>query len=139
MPTAPRVVIEQVPNDLIRIFHVNERISSETLYDSLPGVDNLGRFGVRDHNPSTIQTALSFYDIEGVTSVSLDIYQVRVTISRAFDWEDIEPLVVDLVRKHLKWDDCEVRGHDSRPMYGGSPSVGGFGDFDLHEASDFEK
>ena len=38
---APRIVIEQFPNDLIREFHVNERISSEKLYDSLPGADAL--------------------------------------------------------------------------------------------------
>ena len=69
MPT-PRIVIEQFPNDLIRDFHVNKRISSEKLYDSLPGADTLAKFAVRDHNPSTIQTALSFYEIEGVTSVS---------------------------------------------------------------------
>lgn len=112
MPT-PRIVIEQFPNDLIRDFHVNERISSEKLYDSLPVADNLARFAVRDHNPSTIQTALEFYTIEGVTSVSLDIYEVRVTISRAFDWDDITPQVVDLIKKHLQWDDCEVLDHDS--------------------------
>lgn len=38
---APRIVIEHFPNDLIREFHVNERISSEKLYDSLPGADAL--------------------------------------------------------------------------------------------------
>lgn len=126
MPT-PRIVIEQFPNDLIRDFHVNKRISSEKLYDSLPGADALVRFAVHDHNPSTIQTALSFYEIEGVTSVSLDIYEVRVTISRAFDWDDITPQVIDLIKKHLRWDDAEVRDHDPSPAY--SHGSSGFGDF----------
>lgn len=68
----PRIVIEQFPNDLIRDFHMNGRISSEKLYAALPGAEALV-FAVRDHDPSTIQTALTFYEIEGVTSVSLDV------------------------------------------------------------------
>ena len=131
MPT-PRIVIEQFPNDLIRDFHVNERISSEKLHDSLPGAEALV-YLINDHAPSTIWTALSFYEIEGVASVSLDIYEVRVTIRRAFDWDDIAPQVIERIKKHLRWDDAEVRDHDSRPAYGcGSGSLD-FGDIDLPE------
>lgn len=85
---APRIVIEHFPNDLIREFHVNERISSEKLYDSLPGADAL-KYRIGEVAPSTIQTALSFYEIEGVTSVSLDVYEARIIISPAFDWDEI--------------------------------------------------
>ena len=66
---APRIVIEHFSNDLIREFHVNERISSEKLYDSLPGADAL-KYRIGEVAPSTSQTALSFYEIEGVTPVS---------------------------------------------------------------------
>ena len=138
MSRDPRIVIEQFPNDLIREFHVNERIASEKLYDSLPGADALARFSVRDHSPATVQTALSFYDIEGITSVSLDIYEVRITISRAFDWDDVTPQVIDLIKKHLHWDDCEVRNHDSRPAYERGRQHGGFElpDLPMPSASD---
>ena len=132
---APRIVIEQFPNGVIRTFHVNERISSEKLYDSLPGADALARFAAREHNPSTIQTALSFYEVEGVTSVGLDIYEVRVTIGRAFDWADITPQVIDLIKKHLCWDDAEVRDHDSRPVYSLDDVFSGIG-LDLVEESE---
>ncbi len=101
------------------------------LYDSLPGADALAMFAVRDHNPSTIQTALSFYEIEGVTSVGLDIYEVRVTIGRAFDWDDITPQVIEHIKKHLRWDDAEVRDHDSRPAYSRGSGSLYFGDIDL--------
>lgn len=127
---APRIVIELFPNDLIRDFHVNERISSEKLYDSLPGAEAL-TYRINDHAPSTIQTALSFYEIEGVTSVSLDIYEVRITISRAFDWDDITPQVIERIKKHLLWEDAEVREHDSRPAYGHGSGSLDLGDIDL--------
>ena len=120
----PRIVIEQFPNDLIRKFHINERISYETLYASIPGVDALAMFSERDHSPSTIQTALSFYEIEGVTSISLNIYEVSVTIGRAFDWNDITPGVIDLIKKHLRWDVVEISSHYPRPAYSrGSESL----------------
>lgn len=138
---APRIVIEQFPNDLIREFHVNERISSEKLYDSLPGADAL-KYRISEVTPPTIQTALSFYEIEGVTSVSLDIYEVRITISPAFDWDEITPQVIDRIKKHLLWDDVEVRSRDSRPAYGyGRPpsDLGDLSDFGLDESSQSEE
>lgn len=136
MSRDPRIVIMQCPYDRIREFHVNGRIACEKLYDSIPGADALARFSVRDHTPATIQTALSFYDIEGVTSVSLDIYEVRITISRAFDWDDVTPQVIDLIKKHLHWDDCEVRDHDSRQGYECERSIGGGLDFSGADAPD---
>lgn len=118
MSREPRIVIDRYPmNNLTRVFYVNDRIASETLVDTISGADYLAKFQVEKHSPATVQTALSFYDIEGVTSVGLSIYEVRVTISLAFDWEDVNPQVIDLIKKHLHWDDCEVRDHVSLPSY----------------------
>jgi hypothetical protein len=116
--STPRIVIESFPNDTIKYFHVNGRISSEKLYDTLPGADALAKFGMNDHAPSTIQTALSFYEIEGVTSIGLDIYEVSVTISPAFKWEEIIPQVVDVIKKQLRLEgEVELLDRDFRPAY----------------------
>lgn len=136
MSRDPRIVIKHFPYDLIREFHVNERIAAEKLCDSDPGVDSLARFSIRDHSPATIQTALSFYDIDGVTSVGLNIYEVSITISLAFDWDDVTPQVIDLIKKHLRWDDCEVRDHDSLQDYERGRSIGGGLDFSGADAPD---
>ena len=116
--STPRTVIESFPNETIKYIHVNNRISSEKLYDTLPGADALAKFGMNDHFPSTIQTTLSFYEIEGVTSIGLDIYVVSVAISPAFVWEEIIPQVVDVIKKQLRLEgEAELRDRDFRPAY----------------------
>ena len=113
-----RIVIESFPNNTLKYFHVNARISSERLYSTLLHADALAKFGMNDRAPSTIQTALSFYEIEGVTSIGLDIYEVSVTISPAFEWEEIIPQVVDVIKKQLRLEgEVELLYRDSRPAY----------------------
>lgn len=121
---SPRIVIELYPNELRRTFHVNARISSEKLFDSIPGLQGL-QLEMNDVSHDVIQTALEFYEIDGVTGVNLDTYEVGIGISRAFDWEEVTPQVIERVKKLLQWDDCEVREHDSRPVYERSRSMAG--------------
>ena len=116
--STPRIVIKSFPNVTLKYFHVNARISSERLYSTLLEADALAKFGMYDRAPSTIQTALSFYEIEGVTSIGLGIYEVSVTISPAFEWEEIIPQVVDIIKKQLCLEgEVELLYRDSRPAY----------------------
>lgn len=138
MSRDPRIVVEYFPNEFIRTFHVSERIVPWRLYSSFSGVDALMRFSSSSipphNNPATVRTALSFYEIDGVVDVGLDAYEVRVTISLAFDWDDVTPKVLSLIKKHLYWDSCEVRNHDSRPAYGRGRQ---YGASDTSEDDDF--
>lgn len=138
MPTNPRIVVEHHPNDIIRTFHVNQPISSEKLYDTIPGAEALVKYAERNHAPSTIQTALSFYETGGVTSVSLDIYEVRIMIGRAFDWDDIAPQIIETIKKHLDWDEVEVSDHGSRQVYGYSLGWREHSDEEMEEAVDLD-
>ena len=125
----PRIVIQH-PSQHHRKFHVNKSISSETLYDTLPGADSLKKFGSLSCEPNTIETALSFYVIEGVTSVGLAIYEVRITISPAFDWAEIESQVIEIIKKHLQWEDVEISNYEPDQVIGADSSEGGTGSDD---------
>lgn len=103
-----KVLVELVPNDRIRNFWVTSPIASESLYDTFPGANGL-RFSVADHTADTIKTALRFYDTDGVASVGLDIYKVRITIASGCDWRNIQPEVVNTICELLQWDTCSVR------------------------------
>ncbi len=47
--------------------------------------------------------------IDGVLNVGLDVYRVQVTIGPAFDWDELTPQLVDVLRAHLGWsEDVEV-------------------------------
>lgn len=133
----PRIVIEQFPNELIREFHVNEPISTQKLFDSVSGLESLEKFAVGQYESATIDVARSFYEVEGVTSVSLDIYEVRITIGRAFDWDDIITEVVNRIEKRLSWVDAEILHHDSRVKYGSGYGLAtSFGDYDYDSSSE---
>lgn len=111
----PRIVIQLFPNPQMRYYHVNSRIADQRLYASL-GVQGL-QYEIKRVDAATIAKALSFYDIEGVTGVGLNIYSVDIEISPAFRWEDLEPRIVEIIRKHLHWDeDPVIELKDSRNM-----------------------
>jgi hypothetical protein len=51
-------------------------------------------------------------------TIGLDIYVVRVTISPAFEWEEIIPQVVDVIKKQLRLEgEVELLDRDFRPAY----------------------
>lgn len=111
--SGPRLVIEVYGNDRKRTYHVNTRIAQERLYNSLSCLESMLKFGYGDNLPETIELAKLFY-VEGVSNVTLDIYEVRIEIANAFHWRDIEPVIIAIIKSILRWDDVEIIYRDNR-------------------------
>jgi hypothetical protein len=109
-----RIRIEIYGNPNMREFHVNAQISCEKVQSGIMGSTRDDPFRVmgfsRDKElaADTKATLMRFYDVDGVESTGLDIYCVRIERSPAFEWEEIESNIVEVIKELVNWADDEV-------------------------------
>lgn len=110
-----RIRIETRVNMEYRDYHVNAVISAEEVWGGLAGADRNDPFRqlslsgkARELTDDTKATIMRLYDIEGVTSVGLNTYEVTLSKSAAFEWSEIDPQVVTVLTELLQWQGCDV-------------------------------
>ncbi len=97
----PRLQAEIVPNQDIRLYHVNFGLCAqqERFRKLLPGPIADYEQKELDKLPEHAKMlVLGIYGIPGVVGVSLEAYELRVEKARMFEWTDIEPQIVGLVK-----------------------------------------
>jgi hypothetical protein len=111
---ATRIRIEVFPgNSVYRKFHVSAMMSSEKLHGGSrlnPFQDMLSSMsGKVELTEDTKATILRFYDIDGISAVGIDSFEVNITRSPAYEWEELEPEIIIVVKSLAKWpEDAEV-------------------------------
>jgi len=95
----PKVQTERVGNQNCRVYHTNFKMSrrdvskifSSELFDPQPE-------DMEGESELTKTLAIGINGIEGVETFSITGYTLFVGKAHLFDWEEIEPQVVDLIR-----------------------------------------
>lgn len=113
--TPKRIRVEVLPNSDTRDFHVTTQISAEQLHGGVLGGsrhDPFYIFSVSEEkkvlSDDTKETVMRFYDIDGVQSVGLDSYSVKIERSPAYEWEDIEDDIIATIKVVADWSDEDV-------------------------------
>lgn len=89
-----RIRIEVYPNNPERRrYHVNTRIWPTSFTVNVDTVVNL----VDD-----------FHAIDGITDANLNTYDISVIRSPAFEWEELEPVIIDTIKAVVGWQDDDV-------------------------------
>lgn len=121
MSRTPRIVVETFPNDLIREYHTNVRVTNTPYHEMFGRPDSPSMNELLGREPLGEQGQVFVNDlhaIDGVTEVSLEPYHIRITIAAAFDWQDdVEPQVLDRIKAYFGWADQDVDVRN-RNVYG---------------------
>ncbi len=96
----PRIVIENnLPNSDVRNYHTTAEISHYSIHNfwrplrrqsSDSYLEQVGRIGT--------QLLMDIFAISGVNEVFIKPYELHVSKGKAFDWEDIEPAIIEALK-----------------------------------------
>ena len=117
MTLTKRIRIQVHPNIDFRTYHVTAQVSAEKIHGGILGGDRHNPFRSfsfggteKELTDDTKATIMRFYDVEGIESVGLDVNQVDISRSPAFDWEEIEPHIIVAIKTTVGWvgEDVEI-------------------------------
>ena len=91
MSRAPRLIVETFPTPTIRRFHVNAALTAE-----------------RGQGEDYFRLIDQLRAVDGVTTAEVERYTAKVYIGRAFEWDDVQPLVIAVLSERLGWHPEEV-------------------------------
>ncbi len=108
-----KIKIEEVPNEAILNFHVDKKVSPELVVDA-DSVENIKEewdFMEDGKEPPEILVALAeaLFAIPGVTSLGFDKYEITVEKAELFEWKDIEPKVLEIIKAQFLKEGEEVK------------------------------
>lgn len=92
--------IEECPNQNILCFHVTEKISSNFMIS----IDSMETFEMfkdeirKDEREFLKHLSGALLAIHGVTEITFDKYEISVEKGEVFDWENIEPDVIHVIK-----------------------------------------
>ncbi len=122
----PRIKIETVPNPDIRVYHVTTEISRYSIHNfwrplhrdsSEKYLEEVGEIGTQLLN--------EVFALPGVNEVFIKPYELSVTKAGAFDWEDIEPGIIEALKKTFGEGVEEVEIIQSQMFYRETPKPEG--------------
>ena len=107
-----RIRVEILPNPDYRKFHVNTVVSSQKIYGGILGGSRHDPFSQTrskeiEFSEDTKATVMRFYDIDGISCVGLDTYEVDIFRSPAYEWDEIHEQIIDIITEIVCWSDVE--------------------------------
>ena len=99
MARKPKVQTEIVPNPHCRLFRTNFKLSEERVGKTLQGrmmsseLEELNKA-----SDAAKKLVIGVDGIDGVETFSLNAYELQVVKAPLFDWEEIEPQIIGLIR-----------------------------------------
>lgn len=94
-----RIIVERVPNPHCLVFHTTAELSQGSISQlfwrplrpySEPYLNEMGEHGAR--------VVRQIFAIAGVAEVSITPYHLHISKGEAFDWEDIKPAIIEVIR-----------------------------------------
>jgi hypothetical protein len=108
-----KIKIEEVPNEAILYFHVDRKVSPELVVDAGSVESIKEEWDIMDTGKQPPETlvalATALFEILGVTSLGFDKYEIVVEKAEVFEWEDIEPKVVEVIKAQFLKEGEEVK------------------------------
>lgn len=122
-----RILIEKFPNDRIREFCTTMQLTAEK--DGRIGKGGMSGISLleerRERAGEVAEKLLQrIYELHGVEEVTVEDYEVRVGIGKAFLWEEVQPGVLDVLKTVFgdaevevvqKWSSDYFK-HDTKPV-----------------------
>lgn len=95
-----KIIIEKVPNEQIKVFNVNKRISDKsiTLFDGINTIETEGS-KIGELGKKIISR---LFEIEGVEHVFLHLYSLTITKAKAFTWDELESDIKKVITFSIK-------------------------------------
>lgn len=90
-----RLIPESVPNDRIRVYHINRTVSGT----SIASITRGNRAYDTAIGPIGRAIAGELLAVDGVTEVTLRPYSVSIEIAEAFEWTEVEGKVLATLRR----------------------------------------
>lgn len=94
----PGIVIQGHIDTCVRQYHVRPQLTYISTPETMPVLRESDTIPVR-----VWAFRNSLFSITGITDVTIYPYSFKVTIGRAFTWEEIEPKMIDKIRKQYMW------------------------------------
>lgn len=97
------ILLEEVPNKTRKQFHIKSKMVNETLYDvtSNKYIKDKPSSVISIKSKNLINTMLG---VKGVVSITVEKYNIGVSIGKAFDWETdkIQDTIINILNKFMK-------------------------------------
>lgn len=92
------IIAEEHPNLLMRSYHLNKKVSQTGIVSRMFG--RFDSFSGDEVTPEMEELSAILLGIEGLdTDFSFDTHDISVGIGLAFDWKEIEPQVIEAIKK----------------------------------------
>lgn len=108
-----KIKIQEVPNEAILYFHVDKLVSSMLIIDadSIESIkDEWDMLNKGKKAPEKLVAfAEALFAIPGVTFLGFDKYEIVVEKAELFEWEDIEPKVIEIIKTNFLEEGEEVK------------------------------
>lgn len=136
---SPRLVVALVPNLYRRCYHVNVRISTDFIeMFHMPLRESSEKY-IEKVGPVGSELIRKLDAIIGISEVTLQQYEVGISLGGAFDWSDVEDDILEAIKDCFgdRKNEVEVIHRDERPLYrSGHHDFDGELDMPYHSALD---
>lgn len=102
-----RIITERVPNPYHRRYHMPVEVSAYHIHNFHRPLRDSSEKYLEDLGQCGRQIVEEVMKLDGVTAVTIQPYEVSVSIGEAFEWEDIHPHVI-MILKGMVVQKCEV-------------------------------
>ena len=103
------VVIDKRGNGMMKEFHTNQRLSHYP--EQYQGPADAHEFSVIDEQNECYVLADLLFGVPGIQFVEIDGYIVRVAISRAFQWKEVQEQTITLIRQYVRAEKAKDTGN----------------------------
>lgn len=117
---SPRLVVALVPNLYRRCYHVNVRISTDFIeMFHMPLRESSEKY-IEKVGPVGSELIRKLDAIIGISEVTLQQYEVGISLGGAFDWSDVEDDILEAIKDCFgdRKDEVEIVRSDERHLYG---------------------
>lgn len=103
------VVIEEThPHPDIRTFHTNTEISQNHINSFKRPLRESSKPYLAEVGPDGSAIVNDLLTVDGIIEVTISSYEIAVHIGKAFSWEDMNPQIQAILRKHCEEPMAEV-------------------------------
>ena len=112
MSQVKRIRFEFHPYSYVRSYHLTAQVSNEEVIgDSMVGSNRrtpfVSPYGAGELTEGTKASLSTFYKIAGIDSVGLEANTVRIQLSHAYEWPEVEDAIIATLKDIVGWTDDE--------------------------------
>ena len=100
--TKPRISIEIVSNPKVRVYNVSREISLYPIHIFYRPLTDKSHQKLNEVGEAGTQLLRELFDLPGVNTIFISPYELQVEKAKLFGWEDIEPRIMEALKKTFR-------------------------------------